>query len=204
MDLVHTNPEEIDDISNQFQFILDNSFGQLETNINMEVNQSNCFIEGTTQTIKDGDIYTANIGSWNTINTIGIPIKFGRILGKHKVKGYASINLTPKFIISKKLDFDEKFSAGVNINDNKNKHCWTQNGEVITRLDFSADISQTQWNIIDNRIDLIGEFGILHQMGSSQLRLGFFYGESITPFTRINNKALNVQLFGMKIGVISI
>jgi len=197
-EIMLSNPDEAIAYSNEFNFVTANTFGGLTSSLTVNVDESDCY-QPFGSTIQNE--FDVTLGTWNAVDLLGIPLKFGRIFGKKNLKLYTTINLTPKFIFNKNIDVEKHRFTGINVWAGSNNHfCLNEMSERVDVFDISSNVDQTEWHLRDSRLDAGIEIGILHKIKSSWLRIGIHYGESITPYSDFDENNKQVQQMGLRVG----
>lgn len=200
-ELTITNPDNLQTYTNTYNFDLNHSLTSYQLDFEILIDQSKCSerLNESRPAIQDGETFNAGFTSFNSIKTLGIPLKLGRIFTTSKFRWYLSGSMVPTLVIGKTFDLEDRFSVGAQVNSHRRNYCFDDQGNSVDRFFSSSNITQSGWNLFNSRLDLIGEFGCLHQTKKGQYKLGVFYGQSLTPYTQINEENFNSQMIGLKI-----
>jgi uncharacterized integral membrane protein len=194
-------PEGLDIITNQYDLILNNSLVNSNISYYLMLDRSGCFFQD--ERINDGDNVDMRFLSLSKIETIGIPIKIEKTFGKKATQLYLNFSLVTSKIISKKVTSNQNhFLNGIYVTDNK-RHCYSESYyNHLNQLELTqVNVNSSNWNINNFRLDFITEFGIIHSTKSNSFKIGFFYGESVSSYSNINNTNYKSQTAGIKVGI---
>ncbi len=189
-------PTLLDEKSNTYFLSLDNSLLQLELKLRIAVDESQCLEPSWT----NGDDLRLEFRTVNVIQSFGIPLTIGRVFGKNKLQYFMELNWQPSIYFRKKmLHLGRRRGLGL-IAANPKSHCDGRNRTRHRRLSIEVAQEEVHYHLKDFRLDGKISAGIIHRYKNNYFKMGLFYGESISPFSKVQEQVYFAQMVGFKIG----
>ncbi len=130
------------------------------------------------------------------LKQIGIPLKVEKLVGKTENKLYFGLSIIPIFIFG---DIEEHSLNNAWINVWNKSELLDLGASLVQTRD--AEITYKEQNVLNQRLDYRLEIGILHKKKKNMFKIGAFYEESITTYTKIKGERYGTQMAGLKLGI---
>ena len=188
-------PISFDERSNTYQVKFENSLFDLHMEVDVSIDDSACLEQTWTDDRKQRFSYSAI----NKLHSFGIPIAVGRVFGAKKMQYFIEFALHPSIYLKKDLNKHDRFKTGLSLNA---PYHICSSGLKTERIRPRASIQNEEVNYLLKGFRLDGKVsvGIVHSYKSSSFKLALFYGESISPFSKIQGRNYFAQMAGVKVG----
>ncbi len=188
-------PLSFDENSNTYQVKFENSWFDLHMEVEVSVDESACLEQTWTDEGKQRFSYSAI----NRLHSFGIPIAVGRVFGAKKMQYFIEFALHPSIYLKKDINNRDRFKTGLSLNAPYHL-CSSEFKTERIRPRPSIQNEEVKGLLNGFRLDGKASVGIIHTYKSSSFKLALFYGESISPFSKIQGRNYFAQMAGVKIG----
>lgn len=178
---------------------LENPISNYDVEFNLKFDGTNC--DNPALPPIDGEIIKLRFQRANILQQIGIPIKMEKAIGKKQLKLYIGIGGKPIFFVREtKITRKYRNSGAIIVRDHR-RRCYTGNTVLEQIAVTEQNIFLKNQNILNTRLDLMSEFGILHEGIKNTIKITLVYNQSITGFTQVNGIKYNARTIGLKFGL---
>jgi len=177
---------------------LNNSFSNYDASFTIrQFEGASC--ENPAAPIQDGEMLRLNFVRANPLRQIGVPIKLEKTFGKKRNKLYLGLGVAPIFVISTPQSSGKyRQTNQILPHDYSRVRCHIAHQVLRQIVIFQRDVTFTNQNIMDVRLDLATELGLLSEGPRNTFKLALFFNESLTGFTQVEEIKYEAQTIGLK------
>ncbi len=178
---------------------LENPISNYDVEFSLKFDGTNC--ENPDLPPVDGEMIKLRFQRANILQQIGIPIKMEKAIGKKKLKLYLGIGAKPIFFVREsKISRKYRNSGSIIVRDHR-RRCYSGNSVLEQITVTEQNIILKNQNILNTRLDLTSEFGLLHEGIKNTFKMTLVYNQSITGYTQVDVIKYDARTVGLKLGL---